>query len=715
VLLRSIRSHLVASCATSVLALVVAAGAVAVVGASRAGHTPAAVAAMLALYGAVALAEQSARSTVDRIHDVALARLRGMTGMRLVAFAAGPLLAVSLAGVVLGTAAGTFLAGRIADGWHTSYTVGAREILVGVGILLGSWATVAMVASTVIRRPLGDALSLHPRRRGGSSTALFLEILVVAAAVLAVYEAHRRGHGWVPSIAPALVALAAGQVVAWLLLLVPRFGRRLGPALTSRRLRRDPDPASVVRFLVAATVLLAVTLTGGRAAAAWRDDAAHLRAGGPLVVPFPDGAVRAYAAAHDADPDGRWLMAAVSVDDERPAERRVFVDAARWPTVVGDFMDGTSVASATARMSDLAAQPDPVLMRGASLRVLVSGFDGTGGADAVMAARYVGDRGYPLATRVRVTGDGWATTPLRSCRVGCSLLSLVVEGTAPLDVRRVVAGTQDLVADPVSVRGLGRATLLSFDEAAHPPPGQAMQALTTRDVTLRSTVPGIDGTTPGVRVVGEVGAVPFLGRVGSLLDLPRALRGAVGTVAAARPVVVARADTPDAVLATLHADGGGAPTTYSSTREAFDATSEARADSLALLVAVGVGLVALTHLAAWLASQTARRRAEVAGLRAAGLLPSVVRRAYLVEAVALAGILLVASGVAAAATTTALLRPMRLVGGWAVAPAVDLAVRPWVLTPITVGVAVVTAICCAVVFTRFGRSARPAALREADR
>ena len=92
------------------------------------------------------------------------------------------------------------------------------------------------------------------------------------------------GHGWVPVIAPALVALAAGQVVAWLLLLVPRFGRRLGPALTSRRLRRDPDPASVVRILVAATVLLAVTLTGGRAAADWRDDASRLRSGGPLVV-----------------------------------------------------------------------------------------------------------------------------------------------------------------------------------------------------------------------------------------------------------------------------------------------------------------------------------------------------------------------------------------------------------------------------------------------
>ncbi len=187
---------------------------------------------------------------------------------------------------MLGTGAGLLLAERITDGWHTSYTVGAREILVGVGLLLGAWATVALVAASVIRRPLGDALSVHPRRRSGSWLTSFLEILVVAAAALAVYEAHRGGHGWVPVIAPALVALAAGQVVAWLLLLVPRFGRRLGPALTSRRLRRDPDPASVVRILVAATVLLAVTLTGGRAAADWRDDAARLRSGGPLVVPF---------------------------------------------------------------------------------------------------------------------------------------------------------------------------------------------------------------------------------------------------------------------------------------------------------------------------------------------------------------------------------------------------------------------------------------------
>lgn len=109
-LLRSVRAHLLPSLATLLLAFVVAAGAVAVVGASRVGQTPGAVAAMLGLYGAVALAEQSARTVADRSHDIALARLRGLTGPRLVLFAAGPLLAVSLVGAAAGSAVGVWLA-----------------------------------------------------------------------------------------------------------------------------------------------------------------------------------------------------------------------------------------------------------------------------------------------------------------------------------------------------------------------------------------------------------------------------------------------------------------------------------------------------------------------------------------------------------------------------------------------------------------------------
>src|SRR6185295_13109947 len=143
----------------------VATGSVAVVGASRIGGTPGAVAAMLALYGAVALAEQSARSTADRSHDVALARLRGMFGGRLVLFAAGPLLTVSLLGVAAGSGAGIWVAGRILDGWGRSYELGTREVVVAVSLLAGAWVTIAVVAAAVIRRPLVDALSVNPKRR----------------------------------------------------------------------------------------------------------------------------------------------------------------------------------------------------------------------------------------------------------------------------------------------------------------------------------------------------------------------------------------------------------------------------------------------------------------------------------------------------------------------------------------------------------------------
>jgi hypothetical protein len=279
----------------------------------------------------------------------------------------------------------------------------------------------------------------------------------------------------------------------------------------------------------------------------------------------------------------------------------------------------------------------------------------------------------------------------------------------------VVAGSTPVLTTPVGYDGTGPDPVIAFTESAHPSPGLVQQALLTPGITLRSTVPGLDGTDPGVRVVGSVAAVPFLGREGALLDLARALRGAVGTVAAGHAVVVARADTPAAVLARLHRDGGGRATTYTATRAALDATPESRAAGLALMVAVGVALVALTHLLAWLSAQVGRRRTEVAGLRAAGVVPQVVRRAYLVEAVALAAIVLVAATVAGAATTSSLLRPMDLVGGWSAAPRVDDAVRPWLLGAVVVAMSLVTAAACAVTFTRFGRAARPSALREADR
>lgn len=705
-LLRGIRAHALTSLATLVLALVVSGGAVAVVGASRVGGTPGAVAAMLALYGAVALAEQAARTVVDRSHDVALARLRGLHGGRLVAFAATPLLVVSLVGITLGSVLGTWSAGRIAHHWDLEYAVGSREVLVAVAILIGAWITIAVVSAAVIRRPLVQALSTQPRRHTSHWITTFLELLVVVGAALAIYEAHRSEADWVPTIAPALVALAVGQLVMWALALTPRLGRRLGATLTTRRLRRDPDPGSAVRIVVAAAVLLAVTLTGGRAAADWRGDAGRLEAGGPVVVPFAAGALRAYAAAHDADPRGRWLMPAVSVDDLTPADRRVFVDTSRWHAVVGDFMAGTSAGSIGSAASTLDADRRPTLVHGVSLTADVASI--VAGAHGRIEVSYLSDKGYVQATTIQVIRPGSVSAALRSCAVGCAVVGVVLSGDA-FDLTSISAGSTR-VAGHTAYAGGGAQTVL--DTTTGLPPASA---LTTSDLASSTTVPGVDGKDISVHVVGHLDAVPFVGRSGTVLDLGRVLLGAVGTVVSAKATVVARADTPASVLARLHRDGGGTPREYAVVADRLDATPEARADSLALLVAIGVGLVALTHLLAWLAGQSARRRAETAGLRVAGVSPRSVRGAYTTEALILAAVVLVTSAVAAAATTVPLLRPMPLTGGWGQAPVLRLEVRPVTLAVVAVGVALGTAVLCTLVFTRFGRAARPSALRSGDR
>jgi hypothetical protein len=222
----------------------------------------------------------------------------------------------------------------------------------------------------------------------------------------------------------------------------------------------------------------------------------------------------------------------------------------------------------------------------------------------------------------------------------------------------------------------------------------------------------MDGRRVPVHVVGGVGAVPFLGRSGVLMDLSRDLRGSVGMVVAGSAGVVARADTPASVLARLHHDGGGTPTTYGARARALGSTSEAHAGDLALVLAIGVGLVALAHLLGWLAGQAASRRSEVAGLRTAGVSLPDVRRAYVVEAAVLAAVVLVAAAVVAVAATGTLLQPMRLTGGWPDAPDIRLGPRPWLLAAVSVGAAAVVAVLCAVAFTRFGRAARPSALRE---
>ena len=322
-------------------------------------------------------------------------------------------------------------------------------------------------------------------------------------------------------------------------------------------------------------------------------------------------------------------------------------------------MDGTSVASATARMSDLAAQPDPVLMRGTSLRVLVSGFDARWPAPALVA-RYVGDRGlspgHAGAGHRRRLGD---PRPAARAASGAPCCRSPSGARPPSTYDGWSPARQDLIADPVVVHRHGRPPLLlRRGTASAARPGDAGAHHPRRR-------PPLDGArhrreTPGVRVVGRGrrGAVPGSRRQPArpAAGPPRAPSApwpppgrwwwpgptprAVGAGEAARR----RRRRPHGVRL-----GAGRP----STRRPRPAPT-----SLALLVAVGVALVALTHLAGLAGGpdgpppgrgrRPARRRPAA---RASSAVPTSSRRSRWRASCWWPPV------VAAAATTTALLRP----------------------------------------------------------
>ena len=144
------------------------------------------------------------------------------------------------------------------------------------------------------------------------------------------------------------------------------------------------------------------------------------------MTTFDAGGLRAYAAARDADPQGRWLMAAVAVDDLDPNHRRVFVDAPRWSAVVGDFLGDSSAGGAATHIGTLADQDGPLMMRADSLQVDVDSLQA--GDRGRVTVKYLSDNGYAQTATVRFDHVGTATHGLAACKVGCALLSVDVSG-----------------------------------------------------------------------------------------------------------------------------------------------------------------------------------------------------------------------------------------------------------------------------------------------
>ena len=167
---------------------------------------------------------------MSRRSEIAISRLRGLQGGELAALlAAEPLLVLvtgGLAGLVLGAAGAAVAAG--AWGGRTGGLPGADAVLAGLVIVLAGLVAVLLGMAGALREPLGDQISLAARPRASSVVAVFGDVLVLVGAAVAVYRGSVAGEDpdWVVLAGPALVGLAVGQAVVWLVRLAARLALR---------------------------------------------------------------------------------------------------------------------------------------------------------------------------------------------------------------------------------------------------------------------------------------------------------------------------------------------------------------------------------------------------------------------------------------------------------------------------------------------------------
>jgi hypothetical protein len=720
----------------------------------------------LVLLGFVALATQSVESIRRREPEIALAKLRGRKGGRLLVFAVAEPCVVVVCGAFAGVVGGWLVTGLVVDAWLPSGTTAhlGRPEWTWIGLVtLGSLLLVVAASWSVVRAPLLGQLTAARRPHAATTFALFLQLLVVIGAVVSVYQAHqavRSRVDWVTLVSPALVGLAGGQVMVWLVLavlaiVVPHTrGAQVGWFLTVRRLLRRADSLGVIRVVVAAGVVFGVAASASIAAQNWRDDRARLEVGGPVSYPVPAGALRAYAAAVSADPQRRWLLPVVGYTASTDAsDRRVFVDFDRWRPVVGDFFAGTPSGEVATVLA--AARPTPPVRVdvGTEMSATVVASSLAGAKNLTLGFQYVDDHGDSAEASLALRRGGGAAAgrglsrfsgQVPRCHLACSVIEVDLSGRTserggPRTPLRLVDATfaGQSVLDPAS--------------GAHPVPAQqglhvvredttlevttaplfgdvwvlgsfrsrdAQPAVSAGDITSdiergQSVVEGIDGVPRAVSVVAQVPALPLVGTSGRLLDLASALAGSGGSIPDTEAVVIARADTPARVITALRSTHTvGRPTTYDQVRERLGQTPRAQGTRLYVLVAGFAALIALVAIASALTQQIQERRREAASLRSVGVRPKAVAGAYRREALVLAGTTFVGTTLAAWTACRALLPALPLVSGWEFAPALDATPRVSFITVSALVSGLVVGAVTFLAFRRVSRAAAPRILRE---
>ena len=643
------------------LTAVVVAGVVAVISLAEGSGTSPAVAVPLLALGLVAVPDSGRQLAAMRRHEIAVARLRGVTGGQLaVTLAVEPFLVLVL-GSLLGLALGTAVAG-LADalGLGGESTLAVTVLpAVALVVVFGLIAVLVGMAGA-LREPLADQVSVEERPRPASTMAIFFSVMLLAAAAVATYRSSvvdAQDPGWVVLAGPALVGLALGQVTVWLVRLVAVAGVRwtsgsgLPGFLAVRRLARTGASVAPLRLVVAAAVLAGIALTGAQQIGQWSEDTARMRAGAPYRISLEDTDVQeALALTRDVDPDGKWLMAAAVVPDEGsvPA-RRAFLDVARYDAVVGDFFDDTPAAGVTNRVNELAPEDASSLATGDTVtasargvssrlrgdlrpRIEVDYADPAGDEKSISLALDVPTDGAPDQVQQRLPG----------CGGGCTVTAIVLRRTSgderlPYVLTGLDFGGIDVLDRSWHSTGSSRsgapAGPVEVDDGLMMVASPASQEAVADQTELRTPILATDSASwdgpplldsPGgddrpAEVIAQLPALPLVEADGVLADLPRAAAGAPPTVPAAEVMVLAAANAPQDVLDAVTAEPGAQLRSLADIETSTDVEAGAARANVYALMALFCLVVALLVLASAISRQRAVHRREVAALRVLGV------------------------------------------------------------------------------------------------
>src|SRR5215210_7389695 len=172
-----------------ILTAVVVAGVVAVISLAEGSGTSPAVAVPLLALGLVAVPDSGRQLAAIRRHEIAVARLRGVTGGQLAATLAVERFLVLVHGSLLGLAFGVVVAELVpAVGLGGESSLGVTVLpAVALLVVFGLGAVLVGMAGA-LREPLADQVSIEERPRPASTMAVFGSVLLLVAAVVATYR-----------------------------------------------------------------------------------------------------------------------------------------------------------------------------------------------------------------------------------------------------------------------------------------------------------------------------------------------------------------------------------------------------------------------------------------------------------------------------------------------------------------------------------------------